>query len=202
MVGVAALASAAASSLIPGLGGAASRLNTAPWILLLSGVTGVVSASYALAALGYGAAAFRTGRLPAVRVLQFGVSLAAALHLGALLLGVWGIPGAKREFDLTLASLLVLELAVVAAVGWRGHAASRRSFVRKGAKPRSALTVVGTLFAASVLVAAVTTPGLAASTAGSLAVPHSGHSTPEKSVTNNNQLPLEIQHLKNQGHQH
>ena len=202
MVGVAALASAAASSLIPGLGGKATGLDTPSWILLGNGAAGIVSAAYGLAALGYGFASFRQGRLPAAKTLQLTVSVAAAVHLVALLVGLWRLPEAGRTFDLTLASLVVLELSIVAIIGWQRNTALRCSTDRKRAKQHSAMKVVGTMFAASVLVAAVASAGMAASTAGGLAVPHSEHGAHESSVTDTDQVPANIQNLKNQGHQH
>lgn len=202
MLGIAALASAAASSLIPGLGGTASSMNASTGILVGSGAAGLASAAYGLAALGYGFVSFRQGRLPAARTLQLTVSIAAVLHLLALLVGLWRLPEVGRSFDVTLASLLVLELSVIAVVGWQRNTALRRSPDLARAKQRSALAVVGTMFAAAILVAAVTTAGMAASTAGSLAVPHSGHGGTEGSVTDTGQLPANIQNLKDQGHHH
>lgn len=69
-------------------------------------------------------------------------------------------------------------------------------------KPRSAAAVVGTLFATSLFVAALTTVGMAASTAGELAVPHSGHSDSIHNNHDSNVVPANIQRLKDQEHHH
>ncbi|MHA7269971.1 hypothetical protein [Arthrobacter sp. HLT1-20] len=196
-LGIAALAIAAASSLLPGLGGEpadADRvlLATAPW----QWVAGVASAVYGLAALAYGFISFRSGRIKRAGTLRLVVSAAALVHLTGLLFGLWRIPEASRTFDMTLASLLALELSVIAVLGWRRNAALRQE--SKTRKEPTAAAVVGTLFAASILVAALTTVGMAASTAGELAVPHSGHSETDKSPS----VPSNIQQLKNQDHQH
>ncbi len=202
LMGITALAGAAASSLIPGLGGTVPRMDTQSWVLLLNGAAGIASAGYGLAALGFGFSAFRRGQLPAVKALQILVSVAAVIHLAAFMAGLWGLPASDRSFDLTLAALLLLELTVTAAIGWQRNTALRRSAKSKVSTPRSAISVVGILFVASIFVAAVTTAGMAASTAGSLAVPHSGHGTPAVGVVDDSLVPSKIQELKNQGHQH
>lgn len=200
LLGIAALAGAATSSLLPLLQGGATgigvdagpdlwRWTVWPW------TAAIASAVYCMAALAYGLISLRSGALPRAAALRLVVGLAAVVHLGALLEGLWRLPEASRTFDLTLASLLVLELALCAVLGWRSNAALRRKPIRK--KP-SAAAVVGSLFVASVLVAAVTTVGMAASTAGELAVPHSGHGGNHNSPS----VPGNIQQLKDQGHHH
>ncbi|POH60521.1 hypothetical protein [Arthrobacter glacialis] len=204
LLGIAALASAAASSLLPGMGGetisgeAASTeagrglLATAPW----QWAAGIASAVYGLGALTYGFVSFRSGTMRRADTLRLVVSIAALFHLTGLLLGVWRMPEASRTFDITLASLLALELSVIAVLGWRRNAALRQE--PRTRKEPTAAAVVGTLFAASVLVAALTTVGMAASTAGELAVPHSGHSDTPDSPS----VPSNIEQLKNQDHHH
>lgn len=201
LLGIAALASAAASSLLPGIGGgsagteAGSALaGSAPWLW----VAGIASGGYGLAALAYGFMSFRSGTIKGAATLRLVVSLAALFHLTGLLLGLWRMPEASRTFDMTLATLLALELSVIAVLGWRRNAALRREPARKARREPSAVAVVGTLFAASILVAALTTVGMAASTAGDLAIPHSGHSD----TPNSPALPGNIEQLKNQGHHH
>lgn len=198
-LGIAALAIAAASSLLPEMGGEPASatgvvLATAPW----QWVAGVASAVYGLAALAYGFFSFRSGTIKRASTLRLVVSAAALFHLTALLLGLWRLPEASRTFDTTLASLLALELSVIAVLGWRRHAALRQESARKARKEPSAVAVVGTLFAASILVAGLTTVGMAASTAGELAVPHSGHGD----TGNSPSVPGNIEQLKNQGHHH
>lgn len=199
LLGIAALASAAASSLLPGLGGEAASteagrglLAIAPW----QWVVGIASAVYGLGALTYGFVSFRSGTMMRADTLRIVVSIAALYHLTGLLLGLWRMPEASRTFDITLASLLALELSVIAVLGWRRNATLRQE--PRTRKEPTAAAVVGTLFAASVLVAALTTVGMAASTAGELAVPHSGHSD----TPNSPSIPSNIEQLKNQDHHH
>lgn len=181
LLGIAALAGAAASSLIPGL-----------WM------AGIVSAAYSLATLAYAFLSLRKGFLPKESVLLLVLGSAALLHLAGLLQGLWRMPEAGRTFDVTLASLLVLELSVVAVVGWRRNAVLRRQPGRGSQREPSAVLIVGAIFAASILVAAITTVGMAASTAGDLAVPHSGHGGSHDAPV----VPGNIQQLKEQGHHH
>jgi hypothetical protein len=71
----------------------------------------------------------------------------------------------------------LLTLMVIASVGWLGRSGDRRQ--RMATYPQAAGMRPGRLllaaFAGAVLVAGITTPGLAASTAGQYAVPHGGH---------------------------
>lgn len=217
LLGIAALSSAAASSLLPGFGetvdgGPSARGLGGP----LLGVAGVLSATYGLAALAYGLLALRHGKLIRPEVLIPALGIAAGIHLIGLLLGLWRMPVAERTFDITIAAMLVLELAATAVLGWARNAPLRRPQNQKNsvagassaaAKPRTAAAVVGTLFAISLFVAALTTVGMAASTAGELAVPHSGHSDsgPGGSAHvdhDSNVVPENLQRLKDQGHHH
>ncbi len=207
LLGVAALAAAAASSLLtlPG-GGAAGGggLGTGVGDVVagpgsaLAWPAGAVSAAYCLAALLYALAAFRRGVLPHPAAVLRVVGVAAGVHLAVLLEGLWRMPESGRTLDVTLASLLTLELAVIAAVGWRSNAALRRDPSPGSATGHSAAAVLGVLFAASLLVAGVTTLGMAASAAGDLAVPHSGHGGTHQVPA----VPQQLQQLKEQGHHH
>ncbi|WP_104091432.1 hypothetical protein [Arthrobacter sp. GMC3] len=191
-LGVAALSGAGASSLIAGLAGGTAP---APW---LQWISIIATSAWSVAALLYAFAALRTTKLLWAAVAQKTVAVAAALHLGALLLGMWRLPETTRSFDLTLAGLLLLELSVLAVAGWQRTSDARaRSNARTHHAP-SALALVATLFAASILVAAVATVGMASSAAGSLAVPHSGHGESQ----HNPQLPSNVQQLKNSEHHH
>lgn len=217
LLGIAALSSAAASSLLPGLSGTSDGVSSSGGSgTFVLGVLGVFSAIYGLAALGYGLWALRHGKLLRADIVLLVLSLAAGVHLIGLLMGLWRMPAAERTFDATLATMLALELSATAVLGWQRNAPLRRSGIQgnplgnaasaEGAaattKPRSAAAVVGTLFATSLFVAALTTVGMAASTAGELAVPHSGHSDSGHSDHDNNVVPENIQRLKDQGHHH
>lgn len=217
LLGIAALSSAAASSLLPGLSGTSDGVSSSGGSgTFVLGVLGVFSAIYGLAALGYGLWALRHGKPLRADIVLLVLSLAAGVHLIGLLMGLWRMPAAERTFDATLATMLALELSATAVLGWQRNAPLRRSGIQgnplgnaasaEGAaattKPRSAAAVVGTLFATSLFVAALTTVGMAASTAGELAVPHSGHSDSGHSDHDNNVVPENIQRLKDQGHHH
>ncbi len=106
---------------------------------------------------------------------------AVVLQLGALIYGLWQLPSANRTFDLSSACAVVLELAILGSVGWlrrsggpdQPTAAASSEPVPLKAPPAGRL--LATMFAAALLVAAVATPGLAATTAGLHAVPHGEH---------------------------
>ena len=202
LLGIAALASAATSSLLPGLGGDTTALATDAentiWISAASWTAGVASGVYCLASLAYAFVSFRKGVLPNTVTLRLVVGVAAGLHLAGFLEGLWRAPSSTRTFDVTLASLLILELSVLAVLGWRKNSEARVGRFIKVHKEPSAVAVVGTLFAVAILVATITTAGMAASTAGELAVPHSGHTGTE----NGPAVPRNMEQLKNQGHHH
>jgi multisubunit Na+/H+ antiporter MnhB subunit len=95
------------------------------------------------------------------------------VHLAGIVFTASGTPG----LGLTQLSALLLNLMVIASVGWLGRSGDRRQ--RMATSPQAAGMRPGRLllaaFAGAVLVAGITTPGLAASTAGQYAVPHGGH---------------------------
>lgn len=190
-VGIAALSSAAASSLIAGLNGVGGAAAWVQWVAV------IVASSWAAAGLLYAFVSFRTANLPRTILTVRAVVAAASAHLAILIVGMWRLPEDLRSLDLTLASLLVLELSVIAVLGWQHNSGLRVRVPGARHKP-SALAVVGTLFAASILVASVTTVGMAASTAGELAVPHSGHGA----TTPGSPLPGNLEQLKHSGHHH
>ena len=161
-------------------------------------MAGIASAVYGLAALAYGFISFRSRHHQASSHAATGGFIGRTVPPGGLLLGLWRMPEASRTFDMTLASLLALELSVMAVLGWRQQCRPAAGSHQESRREPSAVAVVGTLFAASILVAALTTVGMAASTAGDLAVPHSGHSD----TANSPSVPSNIEHLKNQGHHH
>ncbi|MCY0904649.1 hypothetical protein [Arthrobacter sp. H14-L1] len=113
---------------------------------------------------------------------------AVALQLGAIIYGLWQLPAANRTFDRSSACAVVLELAILGSVGWlrrRGGpdqptAAAPSEPAQLKAPPAGRL--LAAMFAAAVLVAAVATPGLAATTAGLHAVPHGEHGAHSPSV--------------------
>jgi hypothetical protein len=115
-------------------------------------------------------------QLPVRRVLP----LAVALQLTLLVLGLWQLPVSGRRFDLTLACTIVLELAILACAGWLHRrnapgASVRNAVGAPGSGGAGATRILASMFASAVLVSAVATAGLAASTAGHFAVPHGEH---------------------------
>lgn len=101
---------------------------------------------------------------------------AGVVVLGVLAWNALLAPAGNRDFDLTLASALAL---VLLQLGCHG-ALRRRSGRTLPSAPLSPGKLLGGLFLSAVLVAGITTPGLAASTAGNHAVPHGQHgSVPE-----------------------
>ncbi|MGW9114651.1 hypothetical protein [Microbacterium sp. NPDC055683] len=122
---------------------------------------GIASAAIAIAAFGWGAAALRRDAPPVPRV-------ALAVAMGVLIAGVALVmTGGIGWLGWLALSALVLIVAASAAVvlrrGSEDAPASRRAH-------RSSGTVA--LVTGALLVAAVTTPALASSEAGELAVPH------------------------------
>ncbi|WP_113717635.1 hypothetical protein [Arthrobacter dokdonensis] len=193
-VGIAALGCAASSSLLSGATGATGATGGAAW---WRWAAALASSAWAGAALVYALASWRTGRLPLAGVAARTVVGAASVHLALILIGAWRLPEESRFLDLTVASLLVLELSVLAVVGWQHNRALRTSSRPRAGRTPSALAVVATMFAASIVVASVTSVGLAASTAGQLAVPHSGHG-----ATSPGSLPGNLEQLRHSGHHH
>jgi hypothetical protein len=92
------------------------------------------------------------------------------LHLVAVAAGIWWPGGSPRSLDGTALSAAVLELVILGCVGWLG----RRTF-RPGDHPPAVGPLLLVTFTAAIVVAAITTPGLAATAAGQHAVPHGEH---------------------------
>lgn len=189
-LGIAALSSAASSSLVASLNGTVGLATWWGWALTVGSV------AWAGTALLYAFSTLRSGNPPLTGVAVRVVGLAAFIHLATVLIGLWSVPAESRYLDVTVASLVILELTIVALMGWRHNKDKRTpSGSTAGWKP-SALAVTGTMFGVSILVASITTVGLAASTAGQLAVPHSGHGS-----GNSGGEPIPEQ-LKFSGHHH
>ena len=141
--------------------------------VVVGGVTGV----WAPALIAWGILSLRgmPARGPATALLSAAVPTAlpgaAAVVLAALAWSALLAPAGSRNFDLTLASALAL---VLLQLGCHG-ALRRRAARRTTATPHSPGRLLTGLFLSAVLVAGITTPGLAASTAGDHAVPHGQH---------------------------
>ncbi|WP_323961206.1 hypothetical protein GC088_05475 [Arthrobacter sp. JZ12] len=111
----------------------------------------------------------RPGRVESrfVRLVSRALPVVAAVVLGAVVWTALLAPADTRRVDLTLVSALVLLLLQLGCQG-----ALRRRPVQPAPPPGRLLAG---LFLSALLVAGVTTPGLAASTAGDSAVPHGEH---------------------------
>jgi hypothetical protein len=142
-------------------------------------VPAIAAALWGTALLGWTVAALRRGSFPWPRLSSALLLTAAALHLLSLLGG-----GGTDLAGLHISHLaaLLLTLTIVAAQAWLQRQAWRQLQVSvRGASGGGASggTGAGRLllgaFAGAVAIAAITTPGLAASTAGQFAVPHGSH---------------------------
>jgi hypothetical protein len=143
-------------------------------------VPAIATALWGTALLGWTVAGLRRGSFPWPRLSAALLLTAAALHVLSIIGG-----GGTDLAGLNISHLaaLLLTLSIVAAQAWLrrqsglGNAAGT---VSPSAGTVSLGAGTGRLllgaFAGAVAVAAITTPGLAASTAGQFAVPHSGHS--------------------------
>lgn len=140
-------------------------------------VLGAVVGFWATALTAWGIFALRglPGRDRAARLLSVWVPRilpgAAAVVLGALAWSALLAPAGSREFNPTLASTLAL---VLLQLGCHGALRRRAGRTTSNTQP-SPGKLLGGLFLSAVLVAGITTPGLAASTAGDNAVPHGQH---------------------------
>jgi hypothetical protein len=155
-------------------------------------VPAIAAALWGTALLGWTVAALRSGSFPWPRLSSALLLTAASLHLLSLLGGV----GADLAgLNISHLAALLLTLTVVAAQAWLQRQArlqrqawlQRQTWHQQQASVRGAAgggasggTGAGRLllgaFAGAVAIAAITTPGLAASTAGQFAVPHGSHS--------------------------
>lgn len=140
---------------------------------------GVAAGLWAVAHLAWGIGALRnpTGGLDAgtvpARAVPAALPAAAAVVLGSLVWTALLAPAADRELNLTLVSALAL---ILLQLGCHGALRRRAEAGATGTQAQPGRLLAG-LFFSAVLVAGMTTPGLAASTAGDNAVPHGEHGT-------------------------
>lgn len=128
------------------------------------------------AALLAGAVVFLAKDRPAGgRWARYALAAAAMAHLAAIAVPTSATSGLR----LTQLSALLLTLMIIASLGWLQRARVGQDSVRQLPPGERAAIRPGRLllaaFAGAVLVAGITTPGLAASTAGQYAVPHGEH---------------------------
>lgn len=136
---------------------------------LLAGLTAGLWGTALLA----GAVAFLAkDRLAGNRWARYTLAGAAAAHLGAIAFPL----STSSRLSLTQLSALLLTLMIIASLGWlQRHSTPADGTPQPagvGMRPGRLLLAA---FAGAVLVAGITTPGLAASTAGQYAVPHGEH---------------------------
>ncbi len=179
---------------VPGTTGPLTTAATGP---LTTAATGPVSLAGAVIVAAWGICLL----LWAVQSLRRGSAVwpvltirilpaAVVAQLLAIIYGLWQLPAANRTFDLCAACAVVLELAMLGCLGWLYRTGAAHSTARGTAAPGMpvhGILIGGTttappagrllaaMFAAALLVSAVATPGLAATTAGLHAVPHGEH---------------------------
>lgn len=152
-----------------------------PWLTFLA----VASALWAVALLAWTVAALRSGNFPLPHTSSAALQAAATLHVLAI---VAGARGDAAGLNLSHLAALLLTLMIIAAKAWLGRqpggngtgSADHGGGADDGGRPapgaKGTARLLAAAFAGALAVAAIATPGLAASTAGQFAVPHGGHS--------------------------
>ncbi|GAA1344752.1 hypothetical protein GCM10009611_20280 [Arthrobacter roseus] len=134
----------------------------------------VFSLIWAVALALWATAVLRSSRRSWPTFAKILVPVAVTVTLGATLKSAMFAPLGERSLDITALCAVALGLIILACRGYLQRRPTTSSAdVGRSDAPAGRL-LLG-LAAASVLVAAVATPGLAASTAGEFAVPHSEH---------------------------
>lgn len=139
--------------------------------------------------LAWTVAALRNGNFPMPRGSATALPAAAAVHVLAI---VTGARGDTAGLGLSHLAALLLTLMIIAAKAWLGGQPSSDDDGGSAGGGRTggggdgvgrpspggtgAARLLAAAFAGALTVAAITTPGLAASTAGQFAVPHGSHS--------------------------
>ncbi|TLM85014.1 hypothetical protein FDW83_05730 [Pseudarthrobacter sp. NamE2] len=109
------------------------------------------------------------GNVPFSRPVRAALMAAAVVHVAAV---VFATP-ATSGLSLSHLAALLLTLMITAAGAWLCRSGNRKGDGAAPAPQPGRLLLAA--FAGAVLVAGITTPGLAASSAGESAVPHGGH---------------------------
>lgn len=168
--GAASVNLAVSSSLFAAAGTGHPRLTP---LALAAGLWGATLLAWTVAAL-------RNGNFPMPRVSAAALPAAAAVHVLAI---VTGARGDTAGLGLSHLAALLLTLMIVAAkawLGWQPSSDNGGGGDDNGGRPAiggtGAARLLAAAFAGALAVAAITTPGLAASTAGQFAVPHGSHS--------------------------
>ncbi|WP_258805407.1 hypothetical protein [Pseudarthrobacter sp. NS4] len=112
------------------------------------------------------------GSFPDSRTARSVLMVAAAAHAAAIAISTPSASG----LNLSHLAALLLTLMIIAAVAWLRRNTGRHQAPGTAAPPAGQPGwLLLAAFAGAVLVAGITTPGLAASTAGQFAVPHGEH---------------------------
>lgn len=170
-----------------GFGAASVSLAVSSSLFAAAGTGRPWQTSQALAAALWGAtllawtvAALRNGSFPLPRTAGAALPAAAAVHVLAI---VTGAGGNTAGLILSHLAALLLTLMIIGSKAWLGRQASGvddDGVEYDGGRPAAGGTdtarLLAAAFAGALAVAAIATPGLAASTAGQLAVPHGSHS--------------------------
>ncbi|HEY8295386.1 MAG TPA: hypothetical protein VIG41_08625 [Micrococcaceae bacterium] len=197
-IGAAALTLGLSSNLVAAGVQSAAGGGAPPWQAPLEFAAAAPVAGWAVFLLLWAVQSLRRGTAAWPLAIARVLPVAAALQMASLLYGLWQLPVSRRGFDLTSASALVLELAILASSGWllRQDGAAKTAGSAGGGSlgpavaageasasasleitPPPAGRLLASMFVSAVLVSAVATAGLAATTAGHYAVPHGEHGT-------------------------
>lgn len=132
------------------------------------------TALWGVALIAWTVTALRSGSFPLSRLAMVLLLAAAGSHLVAIAAARTAGPS---SLNISQLAALLLTLMIVASIAWLQR--QERSGNHDGGLPARAgpepARLLIAAFAGALVVAAVATPGLAASTAGQYAVPHSGH---------------------------
>ncbi len=166
------LAGYGAALLYSGVGSTALLASSELSVLQLSVV--VPSLFWALALALWATAVLRSSRQSWPSFTRILVPASVLITLTATLQGAMFAPLGERSLDVTALCAVALGLVILAGLGYlQRRPATASADVGRSDAPAGRL-LLG-LAGASVLVATVAAPGLAASTAGEFAVPHSEH---------------------------
>ncbi|MFH5880566.1 hypothetical protein [Arthrobacter sp. NA-172] len=133
---------------------------------------GGIAAVWGLALLAGSIASLQRGRLRFRKPTTIALIAATVVHVGVLVAGM-----SQRVLDGGNLAALFLILMALGSSAWLARRYRDDDGRAATAPPRTG-ALLGAAFAAAVIVASVTTPGLAASVAGQHAVPHGQHSLP------------------------
>ena len=170
-----------------GFGAASVNLAVSSSLFAVAGTGHPRLTPLALAAALWGAtllawtvAALRNGSFPLPRTVGTALPAAAAVHVLAI---VTGAGSDTAGLGLSHLAALLLTLVIIGSKAWLGRQVGcvddggvEYDGGRLAAGVTGTARLLATAFAGALAVAAIATPGLAASTAGQFAVPHGSHS--------------------------